>query len=66
MGYIIEPEGIDFTVVNRPLTEADRLLISNAIAEYKRTGVVPERIPIATLKTKKPIKNAIDKKSIGK
>jgi hypothetical protein len=52
MGYILEPIGIDLTLEPRPYTEADRLFISNIIAEYKRTGIVPKSVPISTLKTK--------------
>lgn len=38
MGYIKEPEGVDFFVDPRPLTAADRKKISEIIAYYKATG----------------------------
>ena len=38
MGYIKEPEGIDFVVDPTPLTIADRKKISEIIAYYKATG----------------------------
>jgi hypothetical protein len=38
MGYINEPEGIDFYVDSKPLTEKDRKEISDIIAYYKLTG----------------------------
>ena len=38
MGYIKEPEGVNFTVDPTPLTTADRKLISEVIAFYKATG----------------------------
>ena len=38
MGYIKEPEGVDFYVDSKPLTEKDRKEISEIIAYYKLTG----------------------------
>ncbi len=38
MGYINEPEDIDFYVDSKPLTEKDRKEISDIIAYYKLTG----------------------------
>lgn len=38
MGYIKEPDGIDFVVDPTPLTAADRKMISEIIAYYKATG----------------------------
>ena len=38
MGYIKEPEGIDFFVDPKPLTPEDRKKISEVIAHYKNTG----------------------------
>jgi hypothetical protein len=38
MGYIKEPEGVDFYVDSTPLTEKDRNEISEIIAYYKLTG----------------------------
>ncbi len=37
MGYIKEPEGIDFIVAPSTFTTQDRQLISNIIANYKKT-----------------------------
>jgi len=38
MGYINEPEGVDFYVDSKPLTDKDRKEISEIIAYYKLTG----------------------------
>jgi len=38
MGYINEPEGIDFYVDSKPYTEKDKKEISEIIAYYKLTG----------------------------
>lgn len=35
MGYIKEPEGVDFMIKSEPLTDKDRLGISEFIADYK-------------------------------
>ncbi len=42
MGYVKEPAGIDLIVAPMTLTEKDRQEISDIIAQYKRTGKVPE------------------------
>jgi hypothetical protein len=44
MGFIKEPKGIDLIVKSEPLTEQDRKLISNVIANYKLTGKKPSKI----------------------
>ena len=44
MGFIREPKGIDLIVKSEPLTEQDRKLISNVIAQYKLTGKKPSKI----------------------
>lgn len=36
MGYIKEPEGVDFIIKSEPLTDEDREQISKFIQEYKR------------------------------
>jgi hypothetical protein len=36
MGYIKEPEGVDFIIQSEPLTDKDREQISKFIQEYKR------------------------------
>ena len=38
MGYIKEPDGVDFFVDSKPLTEKERKEISDIIAQYKLTG----------------------------
>ncbi|HEY3370953.1 MAG TPA: hypothetical protein VGK10_08905 [Prolixibacteraceae bacterium] len=38
MGHIKEPEGVDFFVDSKPLTEKDKREISEIIAHYKSTG----------------------------
>jgi hypothetical protein len=38
MGYIKEPQGVDFVVEPHVVTEEDRRIISEAIAYYKATG----------------------------
>ena len=38
MGYIKEPEGVDFIIKSEPLTDEDRKQISQFIREYKRRG----------------------------
>ena len=38
MGYIREPEGIDFFVDPKPLTEKEKNEISKIIAYYRTTG----------------------------
>ena len=41
MGYIKEPKGVDLVIGPSVLTEQDRLMISEIIATYKRTGKFP-------------------------
>jgi hypothetical protein len=38
MGHVKEPKGVDFIVDPTPLTKEERMLISDLIAHYKRTG----------------------------
>ena len=38
MGHVKEPQGVDFFVDSRPLTQEEKQQISDAIAYYKRTG----------------------------
>jgi len=40
MGYIREPEGIDFTVDPRPLKDWEKAQISEIISYYKKTGKI--------------------------
>ena len=51
MGYINEPEGIDFFVDPKPLSKKDREGISDIIAYYKATGR-KKRIIDTTLKSR--------------
>lgn len=39
MGFIREPEGVDFFVKSRPLTERERKEISEYIANYKKKAL---------------------------
>ncbi len=60
MGYIKEPEGIDFVVDSTPLTKEDRKKISEVIAFYKATGrkillAKPVKRHTKTTKSKKVI-----------
>ena len=43
MGYIKEPEGVDFIIKSEPLTDEDREQISQFIREYKRKNRVKEK-----------------------
>lgn len=36
MGFIKEPEGVDFVIQSKPLTDKDREEISKHIADYKK------------------------------
>ena len=44
MGYIKEPKGVDLVIGPSVLTEQDRKMISEIIANYKRTGRMPAKI----------------------
>lgn len=43
MGLIREPKGVDFIVEPSILTDKDRKIISQIIANYKKTGKLPSR-----------------------
>lgn len=49
MGYIKEPEGVDFIIKSQPLTDKDKEQISKFIQEYKRK----HRTKIKTKKKKR-------------
>ena len=56
MGYIKEPEGINFVVENKGLSEADRLLMNQIIAAYKTKKVrktAPTNVQKGAIKSKK-------------
>jgi hypothetical protein len=62
MGYIKEPVGVDFFVDPKPLTAADRKIISEIIAYYKATG---RKMPIPKTKVKNRSTNKRNKKVIA-
>ena len=43
MGLIREPKGIDLVIEPSVLTEQDRKMISEIIADYKRTRKLPKK-----------------------
>ena len=43
MGYIKEPKGVDLVIGPSVLTDQDRKMISEIIANYKRTGKLPSK-----------------------
>ena len=57
MGYIKEPKGIDFIIQSDPLTDAERIEISNFIrkdkakqlVEKKRGGAVKKAQPVKVI-----------------
>lgn len=55
MGYIREPEGIDFEVESRPLKNSEKRQISEIISHYKRTGEVKK----LASKSKTPKKQSV-------
>ena len=61
MGYIKEPEGVDFFVDSKPLSDKDKKEISDIIAYYKLTGrkktftSSPIHKNISTRKLKSPL-----------
>ncbi len=44
MGLIREPKGVDLIVGPSILTDKDRKMISEIIANYKRTGKLPSKV----------------------
>jgi hypothetical protein len=63
MGYIKEPNGIDFLVSPMPLSDEDRQTISAFICAYKMTGKLPNTVLKETKKMKiKPNKSLKTKK----
>ena len=40
MGYIKEPKGVDFVVEPHLVTEEDRRIMTQIIADYKATGKI--------------------------
>lgn len=52
MGYIKEPEGIDFVIKSEPLTDKDRQEISAFIRSYKTKKVNKENKRPALVRSK--------------
>jgi hypothetical protein len=52
MGYIREPEGVDFVVDPRPLKAWEKSQISDIIAYYKRTGKIKKITPPRQIREK--------------
>jgi len=44
MGYIKEPENVDFIINSEPLTEQERLMLSELIADYKNSDASLDQI----------------------
>lgn len=61
MGYIKEPEGIDLMLSPIPLTEDDKKLISEMIAEYKKTKKIPK-----SLRRKKKVTSRVSTRASAK
>ncbi len=59
MGYIKEPEGIDFIIQSKPLTDKDREQISKFIQEYKRKNHSKKNKTSANRKEKKTATNKV-------
>ena len=45
MGYIREPEGVDFVVNSEPISPLEISQISDVISHYKKTGEVKKILP---------------------
>ena len=44
MGYIKEPENVDFIINSEPLTEQERMMLSELIVNYKKSDAPSVRI----------------------
>jgi len=53
MGIIREPKGVDLVIGPSILTEQDRKVISEIIANYKRTGKMPIKSKNVKLRRRK-------------
>ena len=62
MGYIKEPKGVDLIVAPSVLTEQDLKMISEIIADYKRTGKLPVKNKRKTLRDVLIQSGRLDKK----
>ena len=63
MGYVIEPKNVDLFVGPSVLTDENRRIISDAIAQYHKTGKHPVSAPVSPVinKGKRLNKQAIQK-----
>jgi len=57
MGYIKEPKGVDFVVEPHVVTEEDRKIMTQIIADYKATGKIT-RAPRPKRKNRRAPKRA--------
>lgn len=57
MGYIKEPEGVDFIIKSKPLTDKERAAISEFIRQYKEKHAAKrdKRRQQISVKRKKPV-----------
>lgn len=54
MGYIKEPEGVDFIIQSKPLTNKERKEISKFIEEYKAKNAVKKLVRKSKTSSTKP------------
>jgi len=59
MGMIREPKGVDFFVDPTPLTEEEKVRISEIISLYKKTGQKPGLKPIKAVLPKSKEKQSV-------
>ncbi len=61
MGYVIEPKNVDLIVGPSVLTDENKKIISDAIAQYHKTGKQPISVPVALIarKTRRLNKQAL-------
>lgn len=55
MGFVREPEGVDFVVNPRPLKDYEKKQISDIIAHYKKTGEIKKISPSKKAKKKQTL-----------
>lgn len=54
MGYIKEPEGVDFIIQSKPLTDKERKEISKFIQDYKAKNAVNKSVKKSRTSSSKP------------
>jgi hypothetical protein len=54
MGYIKEPEGVDFIIQSNPLTDKERKEISKFIQDYKAKNAVNKSVKKSRTSSSKP------------